>query len=69
MESKLAKRFVGKKVLFKKTGSEINFIGDLIEVTGDSILLEFRGRLQSHLLESITEMQEAINDKKEEEGT
>ncbi|MEM2919018.1 MAG: hypothetical protein QXY62_05935 [Candidatus Altiarchaeota archaeon] len=58
MEKDIASRFVGKFIAFKKVNSDMILLGKLIEVTNNCILIEFKGRLQSHMLAHIIEMEE-----------
>jgi ferredoxin-fold anticodon binding domain-containing protein len=60
MEKEIVNRFTGKRIAFKKVGSENTFIGELLEVTNYSILIRFHGRMQSHLLEHITVIEECV---------
>lgn len=68
MEKTLVERFIGKKVAFNKygfinqDGAPRTFVGILKEVTNESILIEFEGRLQVHKLYDITEMEEGSVD-------
>ena len=65
MEKEIIRRFIGKKVVFHKVGSDINYIGILLEVTDSSMLVEFRGMLQTHFLEHVIDIQEGFNNNSE----
>jgi ferredoxin-fold anticodon binding domain-containing protein len=63
MEKEILERFIEKKIVFRKSNSDINFIGILKEVTDSSIILDFHGGLQAHIISDIVEMREAYNDR------
>lgn len=58
----LAERLIGKKVAFNKKGDTRTFIGILKEVTNESIVIDFEGRMQIHELIDIRVMEEGSKD-------
>lgn len=57
MEEEVARLFAGKQVVFKRNDNIIRFTGKVAEVTKTSLLIEFRGELQYHSLDSIVQME------------
>jgi len=62
MDGLIFSRFLGKKIAFKKRNEQMTFVGKLLDVTKDSIIIEFEGKTQVHLLETIIQVEEGIDD-------
>ena len=59
MEKEILVRFLGKTIVFHKTGSSYLLFGRLEKVTDTSIVLEFKGRTQLHSLDSLEDVRES----------
>jgi len=63
IEESIAKHFLGLKVAFKSSEIEGKTLTGIVkEVTNTTILIDFKGRLQSHLLKNIYYMEQSISD-------
>jgi ferredoxin-fold anticodon binding domain-containing protein len=66
MDGELIRRFIGKKIVFKKREQDIVFVGALLEVTNNSIVIDFKGHIQLHSISDITQLELGFED---EEGS
>jgi len=63
IEKIIAERFLGLKVAFKSKVVENKTLTGLVEeVTDTTILINFNGRLQSHLLKDIYYIEQSMGD-------
>lgn len=61
MQKETAQQFLHKEISFKKEGLDKTLVGFLVNVTDTEILIKFNGRLQSHKLDLIYDMEEALD--------
>lgn len=61
MEKELIAKFLNKRIAFRKEGIDRTFLGELIEIYEISVLIQYKGQLQTHRIIDILDIEEQIN--------